>query len=328
MQGEILIALTEQILTREASKLRAQLPETFGSTKDQLYKGDEQLTRLAALIYGVPTAVPTVPLRPQFVGPYESAVAGFLPNHPLLDGTGRQASGAVFAAAINANALFAKSEGLVSAAERQAGNGPHTPNPFLIDFYLDKATEDATGQRVEEIGGPMVPPEHLVALYESVRARAAARDIVRLTIEADDGDEETDVEILIISADRPTPIGISFRTSQAGTLRFGRQVNGVSVDAPHLDVVIGSGNPVELIAPVAMNVARVSFNCPELVVGRGDHANSLEGSAVFIEAGELLQSSVSTVPVVRKGADFSVWWPFAGLRAPNRPKCGGFLSLD
>lgn len=312
MQGEILIELTEQILTREAGKIRAQLPDAFSdSAKNELYKRDEQLARLAALIYGTPTPLPATALPPQLIGPYETAVSGFLPNHPFLDGTGHQASGAVFAAAINANALFSKTEALLSAAEKHAGDGPHTPNPFLIDFYLDEATgEDTTRIRVSAPEGPMVPPEHVVALYESVRARGAARDIVRLTVEGDEGDE-ADVEILIISGDGPTPIRIPLRTSQAGVLRFGRQVNGVSVDAPHLDVIIGSGNPVELIAPVTINAARVAFDCPELVIGRGDYASAAEDSAVTIEAGELLRSSVTSVPVVRRGADFSVWWPGA-----------------
>jgi hypothetical protein len=311
MEGEILIELTKQILKREAGKLRAQLPETFSeSAKNKLYERDEQLTRLAALIYGTPTAVPVIPLSPQLIGTYETAVGGFLPNHPFLDGTGRHPSGAVFAAAINAHALFAKSEALLNAAEKHAGDGPHTPNPFLIDFYLDEGAEDASGRRVRLIEGPMVAPEHVVALYESVRARAAARDTVRLTVEGDEGDE-ADVEILMVSSDEPTPKRILVRTSQAGVLRFGRQVNGVSVEAPHLDVVIGSGNPVELVAPVAINAARVAFDCPELVVARGDPTNAAEDSAVIIEAGELLRSSVTSVPVVRKGAAFSVSWPNA-----------------
>jgi hypothetical protein len=45
-----------------------------------------------------------------------------------------------------------------------------------------------------------VPPEHVVALYESIRARASATDTVRLTIEGDEGDE-ADVEIVISSTD-------------------------------------------------------------------------------------------------------------------------------
>jgi hypothetical protein len=310
LQGEILIELTEQILIRESGKLRAQLPDSFSEpTKNELYNRNEQLGRLAALIYGATTAPRAVALSPQLVGPYETAVSGFLPNHPFLDGTGRQASGAVFAAAINAHALFAKSQALLKVAEKHAGDGPHTPNPFLIDFYLEEAAKEASGTRARTSDGPMVPPEHVVALYESVRARAAARDVVRLTIEAAEG-EEADVEIVILSDDAPTS-RILLRTSQAGTLRFGRQVNGVAVDAPDLDVIIGSGNPVEIIAPVTINVARIAFDCPELVIGRGDSASSTDDSAVTIEAGELLRSSLTSVPVVRKGADFSVWWPNA-----------------
>jgi hypothetical protein len=311
MQGEILIELSNQILDREATKLRNQLPGSISeSLKLNLYERDEQLTRLGGQIYQLPVPLSLKGLSPELIAAYENAVSGFLPNHPFLDGTSRNASGAVFAAAINGHALFSKSREIVSAAQQHAGNGPHTPNPFLIDFYLSEATRGKEGHADKLPEVPLVPPEDVVALYESVRARAAARDIVRLTVEGEEGDE-ADVEILIMSAETQIQFRIQLRTSQAGALRFGRQVNGVAIDAPQLDVIIGSGYPVEIVAPVSINVARISFDCPELVVARGDRADDSEDTAVILEARELLKTNVNKVPVIRKGAELSVWWPNA-----------------
>ena len=83
------------------------------------------------------------------------------------------------------------------------------------------------------------------------------------------------------------------------------------MDAPAIDVVIGSGNPVELVAPVSLNVARVSLDCSELVVVPSDHTSAMEGNSVTIEAAELLERRFVSTPIVRKGAILSVSWPGA-----------------
>jgi hypothetical protein len=308
MRGQILQELASQILEREAAKLRAQLPAVIPSNvRERLYTPDEQLDRLTGLIFGTAAPPPPAALQPLHLASYDTAVKNFMPQHPFLDGTGHQPSGAVFAAVINAKALFSPSSETVAAAERQAGNGPHTPNPFLIEFYLDHAMRKWGNN-------PIIPPEHVVVLYESIRARAAVGDIVRLTIEGEEENDEADVEIQISRAgsqgsDRP--IRMRFRTSQAGALRFGRQVNGVAVEAPHLDAIIGSGNPVEMVAPVSLNIARLSFDCTELVVLRADNASGSEDGAVMLEASELVKSRVASAPLVRKGAELSVSWPGA-----------------
>lgn len=306
LQGQILQHLADRILAREATKLREQLPATIpDAIKQKLYGPEEQLTRLTATIYHVNVPAPNIGLQPQHVEAYDAAVRAFMPQHPFLDGTGRQASGSVFGAAINAHALFSAVPEMVRTGEVHAGNGPYTPNPFLIDFYLASA-------RLKAGDDPIVPPEHVAALYESVRARASAKEIVRLSVEGDEDSDAADVEIQVNDAgaqhfDRR----ILLRTSQAGVLRFGRQVNGVMVEAPQLDVTIGSGAPVEVVAPVSLNVARLSFDCPELVILRGDAAGNGEDASVVLEAHQLLESKIVGTPIVRKGAEFAVSWPGA-----------------
>lgn len=302
MKGQVLQHLTNEILVREGTKLRGQLPATMSSdVKDRLYLPDEQLSRLSARIYKVPVPDLKINLSQQDAGTYENAVRGFISQHPFLDGkTGFSPSGAVFGAAVNAHALRSKSTNLVRAAERYADHGQHTPNPFLVDFYLPPSSEAD--------GMSEIPPEHLVALYESIRARAAAGEMVRLDIDADAEADTADAEITVISTASAKDVKrVKMATSQAGTLRFGRQVSGVSVNAPLMDVAIGSGGAAELVAPVFMNVAKITWNCPEISVQQGD--KSSEDAAVVLEAKTIGESKLLGAPVVRKGTEFSVSWP-------------------
>ena len=305
IQGEVLQQLTDRVMDREATKLRAQLADAIpASVSNRLYTPREQLARLAAVVLGTAPPAPPAELAPAHVAAYNVAVKNFLPQHPFLDGTGQRPSGAVFAAAITANALFSESADTVAMAEQRVGHGPNTPNPFLLDFYLDTAKR-------RQGDNPVVPPEHVIALYQSVQARTGPGAIIRMSIEADDEHEDADVEIQVARPGTQRPDCLQLRTSQAGALRFGRQVNGVSVDAPLLDVTIGSGNPVEIIAPVSMNVGTLALNCPELVVSRGDLATESDDSLVTLEARELVASGIFNAPLVRSGATLSVSWPGA-----------------
>jgi hypothetical protein len=304
-KNEILRQLVNGILERESAKLQDQLEGIPTNIREKLYTPNEQLERLLNIIPGVSLISPDLNfLTPEYANIYDKAVKQFLPQHPFLDGTGRDSSGAVFGAAIAAHALFSTTAQTIKAAELYSGNGPNTPNPFLIDFYLNLLSE----KKID-----IVPPEHVAFLYDSVRARANSGDIIRLNIDGADDQEDADVEIQMISvgelAQESRPI--RFRTSQAGYLRFGRQVVGVAVDAPQMDVVIGSGNPVELIAPIYLNVARISFICQEIVVMQSDLSPDGIDASVLIEAKELVESKVSGMPLVRKGAELSISWPGA-----------------
>lgn len=304
MTKQVLRQLTDSILDREAKKIRDQLDSVAPRVKSTLYSRAEQLDRLGATILGTPAPALPPGMSQQEMNAYDNAVRNLLPQHPFLDGTGKRPSGAVFAAAISTHTLFSASPETRLAAEAHAGRGPQTPNPFLVDFYLDQADRDPDGI-------PVVPPEHVVALYESVRARASAGEVARLSIESGEDDETLDVEIQIGGGGPQNTGRRLFRTSQAGELRFGRQVSGVSIDAPSLDVVIGAGNPVEILAPIFMNVGCLSFNCSELVVQLEDAAGPDDDTVASIEAAQLLKSDVLTAPLVRKGALLNVSWPGA-----------------
>jgi hypothetical protein len=309
LRERVLHDLTNKILEREATKLQDQLPELVPSeVRRTLYSTSEQLDRLASAVLGTPPPdLPSV-LEPDQLAIYDNAVKALLPQHPFLDGTGRAPSGAVFSAAISSHALFSTRVEVRSAAEVHAGRGPHTPNPFLIDFYLDRAERDLDGN-------PIVPPEHVIALYESVRSRAAAGEIVRLSAESEEGEEPLDVEIQIGSGVGSQAIEhrVLLKSSQAGTLRFGRQVGPVSIDAPELDVIIGAGGSVELVAPTSIAIGRLTLDCTEVVVQAGDVGGAADDNAVVIEAHELVASKVTRTPTVRQDAELYVSWPGASV---------------
>src|SRR5262249_47901019 len=99
------------------------------SIAEKLYLPEEQLDRLVARFYKLPT--PNLPLmRPVDAHTYSAALETWLPEHPFLDGS-YSASSAVFDAIITNRAL--KNRASVGAAvERELSRGAAGANPFLI----------------------------------------------------------------------------------------------------------------------------------------------------------------------------------------------------
>lgn len=310
LQQQALRNLVQQIMEREAEKLREQVRANIpNGLLEALYTPEEQMARLVAKLHN--TAEPPMPasLPQHLTATYEQALRSFIDQHPFLDGTGRQPSGAVFDATITAGALLSSLPDAADAAVHRAGQALQTANPFLIDFYLQEL-----GMAGSEL--PFVLPEHIVLLHESMQARDGAGQMVQLSIEGDDDGENADVEILHIDAEAENISDrilkrIVLRSTQAGALRFGRQLNRVTVDAPQLDVVISSGSQVEITAPVSISVARLTLDCPDLVVVSSEKRAGGGDGIVILEAAELRESKVARAPVVRENAILQVSWPGA-----------------
>jgi len=295
LQGQVLGRVTSEVMDREARKLAAQVSISHPSINTNgLYGPEEQLSRLASLVIGAGT--PRIPesLTQDAVAAYEAAVESLLPQHPFLDSKEPKASGAVFAACILAAALTGQDSDLVRAAERAARGGPNTPNPFLLEFYLE-----AAGQHRE------VPAEHVGLLYASLEASSAAGDIVRLSA---DGDDKLDIDMALVQSDGVEKLH-EFTTAAGGALRFGRRISGVIIDAENTDVEIGDGGQVELVSPISIRARTLCFNCTELVV-KVDHAGSID-PITSLEASEAISDTGLRPPVVRQGAKLQVIWPDA-----------------
>jgi hypothetical protein len=294
LQGQVLGRVTSEVMIRESGKLAAQLSESLpGLDTAGLYGPEEQLARLASLVLraGTPQIPPSLPQHA--VAPYEQAVQSLLPQHPFLDSKEPKPSGAVFGASILAAALTGGDADVVKAAERFAGGGPNTPNPFLLEFY-----RQAPG-RAEAI-----PASHVGLLYASLEATAGAGDAARLSAE---GEESLEVEMTLVQSG-----GIEkhyeFKTAPGGALRFGRRVSGVSIDADATDVEFGEGGQLELVAPIALRARTLFLNCSELVV-KPDHASGAVDQTVFLEATEALTDAGLRPPLLRSGARLQVAWP-------------------
>lgn len=298
LQGQILERVTEEIMRREAKKLAEQLAVTVpGLATDDLYSSDEQLSRLSARLFypGAPAYPVQIPARA--AAAYQQAVDSLLPQHPFLDGTGVQSSGAVFAACIAAHALQSSLGGMAAAAERYARGGAHAPNPFLLDFY-----RSALG------GKTHIPADHVGFLYESVQAKAEVGDVPRLDVAFADEEGRATVEISV-ERQHGTALEYEFTIKSDGTLKFGRRVSSVSVDAPDMEIEIGDGQQLEMVAPVALTGRSIMFLCEELVVKA--NADQEHDSTVVLEAAEMLADSAIAPPTVRNGVTLQVLWPDA-----------------
>lgn len=299
LEGQILDRLTSEILSREATKLIDQIRNTTPNIPtDNLYGMEEQLERLASKLFKVgPPPIPSG-LPQQAVAPYEDAVARFIPQHPFLNGPGTAPSGAVFGASIVAHALQSNRPDLVRAAEHYARHGHHAPNPFLFDFYRNVAGTNTT-----------LPIEHIGLLYESISAKAEPGDLSRLSIESYQGDEFAQVEMSVVSTSGSGPRA-DFQTTSHGTLRLGRKLAGISVDAEMMDVELGDGGQLELISPVSISARTLILTCNE-IVAKADSISQDIDNAVLLEAADLLSESGLPPPTVRPGVRLHVTWPDA-----------------
>lgn len=305
MQQEVIQRIPEEILKRESEKLRAQLQKFPPDVLEKLYGKEEQLDRLSRIVYGVNIPYANQEVPGCLAAEYDKAVGDFISQHPFLDGTGRKPANSVLSAVIQAHSLLSKDPDVVLAAEGFVSGGKWKSNPFLFEFYLEELAKLGEENKV-------VTPEHVAYLYESLGSRAESGTSIYMNIEGEEGEDYADVEIQVFSNDGGATYEIpELKTSQAGKLYFPRYIRGVFVDAPEIDVRIGSSNAVELFSPVNINVSSVEFDCEEISVARGDSQLADDLSVVQVEAGELKFNALNKVPLVRKGVEFSVSWPGA-----------------
>ena len=294
-KGQVLGRVSSEVMIREAGKLSKQLAATVsGVNSIGLYEAEEQLSRLASLVLGAGSPKLPDSLPQHAIAAYEEAVQSLLPQHPFLDSRTQKPAGAVFGACILAAALTGDDADLSRAAQRFAGGGPNTPNPFLLTFY-----KQALDDRTE------IPAEHVGLLYASLEATAAVGDSVRLAAE---GESSLEIEMSLLRQDGKEEI-YEFSTIAGSELRFGRRVGGITVDAEDVDVELGDGGQLELVAPVALKARNLVLNCSELVV-KPDHLVS-EDQVVFLEAGQAMADAGLRPPTVRSGVKLQVAWPEA-----------------
>lgn len=294
LEGEVLIHLTDEILRRETTKLVAQVSSSLPDLPEGLYEPEEQLERIACRLFKLSPPPMPARLEQHQVAAYEQAVHNLLPQHPFLDGVGTGPSSAVFAACTVAAALRGRRADLIRSAEQYASIAQHTPNPFLFDFYREITN-----------GTPGIPTEHIGLIFESVLAKSKPGDCVRLSVEGTN-EGTLEVEIMIMRPGEQVT-RVEFTAPSTGTIRLGRRVSGISIDAEEVDVELGTGDQLELIAPVSINAHLLQLSCLQMAVKV--EPNVPEGETVTLEAAEVIADPRISVPVVRSGAQLQVAWP-------------------
>ncbi|WP_143497501.1 hypothetical protein [Pseudomonas sp. Irchel s3h17] len=293
LEGEVLTSLAREILSREAGKLTIQLKNAHADFPEDLYTPDEQLHRLACLMFNLPT--PPVPpvVTPKHIAMYEQAVKNLLPQHPFLNGDGKGASSSVFEAAIIAFALKSDSQEIRLSAEKYISSAKHTANPFLLDFYL------SLNGGLDE-----VPAEYLGYLFDSVVSKATTGDKVRLYVgENSDGGIESEITVERNSGKSNS---YELNSPKGGLITLGRKVSGVSIDCESSDVKLGLGGQLELVSPTFVQCQKLHLICDQVVV-KVDPRNVEE--VVILEAEELVSGHSVSAPIVRPDAIFRVSWP-------------------
>lgn len=295
LKGKFLSRVTSEIMDREASKLNLQLAaKASGVGVEGLYESREQLARLASLVLQTGKPKLSVALPQNAVAAYEEAVQSLLPQHPFLDSKSQKPAGAVFGACILAAALTGDDKDLADAAQRFVNGGANTPNPFLLTFYKEALD-----------GRSLIPAEHIGLLYASLAAVAGAGDTVRLNAE---GEASLDVEMSLLRHDGKADV-YEFSTAIGSELRFGRRIGGITVDAELVDVELGDGGQLELVAPIVLKARNLVLSCKELVV-KPDHQKSND-QYIYLEAESAIVNSDLNPPTVRKGVSLQVAWPDA-----------------
>lgn len=293
---DFLNKISQNILEREAIKLRDQLPNTcHNSQLDKLYSPFEQLDRLACKLFGLERPSIALDLPSDLMQSYEDAVESLMSQHPFLKDGNRGASSSVFGACIVTHALKSDKNDMQMAAEVYANRMP--PNPFLFGFYKPI--------------GECVPAKYIGLLYESVLAKADQGDKIRLFIEATQDDNFAEVEISS-SRSGSEQFSFDFRISKDDTIRFGRTVSGVVIDADQMGVELGASGQLELIAPISVNAQTLILQCEEMIVKKDNHPlqqdEDEDNKAVILEA-SLMDAGVSLKPpTIHSNVELKVNW--------------------
>ena len=164
-----LLSIVQAILEREQSKLK-QLSFKKSDLVGQLYSPVEQLDRLVARIYNLPS--PDLPeMDPEDANTYSTALDTWVAEHPFLDeDTGT--SSAVFDAVISTHALLTM-EASKEALHRELNRGA-AANPFLFQFYIDE---------IRKSDSKFIKGDHIGIFYSSLRAGLSLGDMASLSIE-------------------------------------------------------------------------------------------------------------------------------------------------
>ena len=305
-----LAGITRSILKREQGKLKTGDLED-SSLLGKLYSPEEQLGRLAAMLYpGAPQ--PSLPaMSSKDLETYNAKVATWLPDHPFLNVNEPKPSSAVFGGLIASHALR---EAAIDSDALTTSILSEKINPFLAVFYVDGLASSS--------GPPEIPASHVGVLYASVRAGLSMNEGASLRIdgEADNGDleEVAEVEIARRRSDGVEWEPLRFTTNGSGDFHLGSHIEHVDMAVPGANVALGPGSEVVLVSPVSIDAGSIYLDADRIVaeVSQGClDEESGDCSTVWLGSKSMVARSHKHLPVCRS----SVSLGFSGSWAAHYP---------
>ena len=306
-QIELIRDITSSILDREQKKLIGQfieqhpdLPEDVTSC---LYRPDEQLRRVASVLFGSPSPKPPVLSDPTLQTAYMDMVAQFAPMHPFLYGSSWPAN-LVFAGYV---VVWALTQGSGADIARKAIRAkPWLVSSVLFELYVKWLSTDAAR---------VLPLTDVGILYQALNSQVATGQRASLEITAEVDEKTLAVQFEILErADPSTGVATQghtwgpFPSSTGSILELRSPFSNVFIDAS-IWVQLGDDINQQIGAPTEITVAQLTVSAKQILVHQASGDTVPERQAVSLVAEDADCSAVQNVVV--KDAVLAVSWPGA-----------------
>ncbi len=303
---ELIRDIITSILRREQEKLKSAFkeshPTVLNEALDLLYTPEEQIARVASVLFGSKSPELPVFSDSDHHTTYLEMVDRFAPQHPFVS-SGRAASNPIFAAYVVAWAL--KQPGRAETARKAVLQQPALISPIFFELY-----------DCELVGEyPLVPLADVGILYQALNSQIAPGQRVQLEIlstEEAQGDTLIEVSFEILERDDPeTGLALPgqtwgpYTTSSDTILELRSPFSNIYIDAP-IFVQLGDGIIQQIAAPTELSVEWLGIAARQVLVVSGGADGPKEQQSVALVARAVECESVQTVTV--KDAMLSVSW--------------------
>ena len=310
----------EKVIPAFKQRIRERAQQQGWDDWDSLYSIEEQCNRLLKNVLHI--SLPVLQERPETLpddlrSEYEDLVRSFLDEHPFLQTTGRFAN-PVFQSYLYARALVGDfGDALATHIVQELLRQEMLPSRLLAEFYLSGST------LID--GLPMIKPEHLGILYDSLQSAESNRSHVRLNVDGPDPlDEEEreeigpiqgEFEVAAHSADggitTEREIPFSIELDKTSEIRFPRYLRNALITAP-CTIVLGGNTPeFHIGTSVEVRADTIKIESESLLVGAGTilRADEKENDFVILEAASYESNSLDGRPTIYGNTRLLVSWP-------------------
>ena len=312
----------EKVIPAAKQRLGKLAQNNDWSNWEALYSIEEQCNRLLNSVLHKDVSIvqsSTDVLPDQLRSEYEDVVRGFFDDHPFWQNPGKLAN-PVFQSYLYARGLVGDfGNELAEQIAQQLYGQEMLPSRLLAEFYL------SSSERLD--GRPIVKPEHLGILYDSLLSAESNRNHIRLNIDGpdplddgeiqDEGVIEGDFEILThtqeegLTAERLIPFWLIVEDSSE--ICFSRYLRSVFVTVP-CTVVLGHHTPeVTIGTNVELRANVIRIEADSLLVGASTvlRPDEKEDDYVILEARSCESHSMEGQPTIYGKTKLLVNWPNA-----------------